>query len=234
MGRLGVTYLDVEGAITVLQGQNRAATVDNIREVLGTGSKSTIARLLREWKAQRGLSFSDTAILPNDLLTIVKELWSRIQGKAEQEIREYQQESDAKLTAVEQELNRYKAMEKQWQAKHHELEEKHHQQIAQNKQLNSELIAEQQSNAKLTSRLESLQTAKDEANSENNRLHQLLQHMQQNLEHYQAAAQKLREEQTLSLEKQRIDYEQRIVALQNRVEENIQDKLYFYVQHFGR
>jgi chromosome segregation ATPase len=154
-----------------------------------------------------------------------------VQGKAETEIRAYQEEADTKLVTVQQELNRYKSQEKQWQAMQYELEERCHQQIAQNKQLNSEFIAEQQINAKLTSRIESLQAAKDEANKENDRLHKLLQHIQQNLEHYQTAAQKLREEQTILLEKQRAEYEQRVVDLQNRVEKNIQDKLYCQAQY---
>jgi len=41
MGRIGITYQDVAKAIPTLQGQQKNPTVDNIRELLGTGSKST-------------------------------------------------------------------------------------------------------------------------------------------------------------------------------------------------
>ena len=52
MARIGITYHDVTRAIATLQTLQKNPTVDHIREILGTGSKSTIARFLREWKAK--------------------------------------------------------------------------------------------------------------------------------------------------------------------------------------
>lgn len=40
-------------------------------------------------------------------------------------------------------------------------------------------------------------------------MHQLVKHLQANLEHYQTATQQLRQEQTLLQEKQRSEYEQK-------------------------
>ncbi len=53
MSRAGVTLLDVEQAVLKLQGRGKNPSVDAVREVLGTGSKSTIAQHLRDWKAQQ-------------------------------------------------------------------------------------------------------------------------------------------------------------------------------------
>ena len=52
----------------------------------------------------------------------------------------------------------------------------------------------------------------NENHTENQRLHQLLNHVQENLEHYQTSTQRLREEQLLLAEKQRTEYEQKLAA----------------------
>lgn len=75
MSRIGVTYLDIVKAIPKLQAEGKAITGDNVRAELGTGSKSTITRLVREWKQQQGLPMDDNGSLPSELLTAVKELW---------------------------------------------------------------------------------------------------------------------------------------------------------------
>jgi len=53
MGRAGVTLQEVEKAALQLQGRGKNPSVDAVREVIGTGSKSTIAQHLRDWKAQQ-------------------------------------------------------------------------------------------------------------------------------------------------------------------------------------
>ncbi len=86
--------------VTELQGKQKNPTVDNIRENLGTGSKSTIARLLREWKAKNGLQNDDDGSISSELLSIVKVLWDRLQDKADNKASEYLRESDAKVTQI--------------------------------------------------------------------------------------------------------------------------------------
>ncbi len=83
MGRIGISYQDVSTAILKLQAGGKAPTVDNIRGVLKTGSKSTIARLLREWKQKQGLLPPYDGNLPTELLTILKELWLKVQSRTE-------------------------------------------------------------------------------------------------------------------------------------------------------
>src|SRR3990172_5325162 len=51
MARGGITFIDVDKAARYLQGQGRNPTVDAIREHLGTGSRTTLAEHLRQWKA---------------------------------------------------------------------------------------------------------------------------------------------------------------------------------------
>lgn len=53
MGRSGISYLDVAQAAHELQEKGLNPTVDRVREVLGTGSKSTIVPHLKHWKSQQ-------------------------------------------------------------------------------------------------------------------------------------------------------------------------------------
>ncbi len=233
MSRIGVTYLDVANAIVKLQAQGKTPSGDNIRAELGTGSKNTIIRLLREWKQQQGLPMDDDGSLPSELLTAVKELWGRLQIKAGDAIDGYREEYDATLREIQQQLNQYKAKETEWQSKIHTLEERLYQQGEDNKRLNAVLIAEQQEKIKAVERGEALQARHQEGESEKERLHQLLKHVQANLEHYQTATQQLRLEQDIIVERQRADYEQRLLQLQQQIEVMIREKTFLEARCAG-
>lgn len=233
MSRIGVTYLDVANAIPKLQTQGKAITGDNVRAELGTGSKSTITRLLREWKQQQGLPMDDDGSLPSELLSTVKGLWQLLQAKADDTIDSHQQECDSALSAIQQQLIQYKAKDTDWQGRVHVLEEKLHQQNEENKRLNASLIAEQQEKIKARGRIETLQVRYQDSQSENERLHQLLKHVQANLEHYQAEAQKLRLEQEIIVERQRVDYEHRLLQFQQQIEVMIREKTFLEARCAG-
>lgn len=57
-----------------------------------------------------------------------------------------------------------------------------------------------------------------ENQAENTRLHQHLKHLQESLEHYQAATQSLRQEQALLIEKQKSEYDQKVSQLRSQLE----------------
>ena len=233
MARIGVNYLDVVKAIPKLQAEGKAITGDNVRAELGTGSKSTITRLLREWKQQQGLPSDDDGSLPSELLSAVKALWERLQTKADDTVDSHQRECDAIVSEIQQQLKLYKAKDNEWQGRVHALEEQLHQQNADNKRLNAAFIAEQQEKVKAMGHVESLQSRHQESQAENERLHQLLKHVQANLEHYQTATQHLRLEQEIIIEKQRADYEQRLLQLQERVELVIREKTFLEARCTG-
>ncbi len=226
MSRIGINYLDVANAIAKLQAQGKAITGDNIREVLGTGSKSTITQYLREWKQQQGLSISDSASLPTELLMAVQGLWRLLQTNANDAIDSHQQECDALSKEIQQQLNQYKAKDTEWQGRVHTLEEKLHQQTEDVKRLNALLIAEQQEKIKAVERVEALGANQQESVAEKERLHQHLKNIQANLEHYQEATQQLRLEQEIAVEKQRAGYEQRLLQLQQQVEVMTREKTF--------
>ncbi len=82
MARIGVTYNDIAKAAQAIKSRAQEPTVDRVREFLGTGSKSTIAPHLKQWRNSSG-EFKNNNGLPNDLLEIVKSLYDRVQQTAE-------------------------------------------------------------------------------------------------------------------------------------------------------
>jgi hypothetical protein len=54
MARPGINYHDVADAAQQLTGQGKNPTIEGIRAFLGTGSSSTIAPHLRDWKSKQG------------------------------------------------------------------------------------------------------------------------------------------------------------------------------------
>ena len=58
MARTGVTYIDIIKASEAIKESGHDPTVDRVREFLGTGSKSTIAPLLKKWKKKEELYFN--------------------------------------------------------------------------------------------------------------------------------------------------------------------------------
>lgn len=224
MGRIGITFQEVKKAIAQLQGKQKNPTVDSIREILGTGSKSTIARFLREWRAQHGVHSDDEARLPSDLLAIVQGLWKTLCDKADRQIEEYRQGADSKVADMQQHLIQSKQLETTLRQSVHTLEEQLHGQKEETQQLQTRLIAEEQDKIRMAERVAALEARRDENQAENQRLHQLLKHVQENLEHYQASTQKLREEQSLLVEKQQNEYDQRLSSLLAQAHTAAQEK----------
>lgn len=230
MGRIGITYQEVAKAISTLQGQQKNPTVDHIREILGTGSKSTIARFLREWKSKNGLQNDDDGALPSDLINVVKGLWGALQEKADNQSAESIKKYDEKIVQMQQQLGQYRQSQSESSAKIHALEEWNHQKTEEISALKQALNAEQHEKIKITERAINLESSRSQSQTEIERLHQLLKHVQDNLEHYQMATQQLRQEQALQIEKQRGEYEQKISQLQNQIELIFAEKTNYQAQ----
>ena len=91
MARAGVTYHDIAKAAEAIKAQGQKPTVDRVREHLGTGSKSTIAPLLKRWRTDNG-NTADIGGLPNDLVAAVKSLHEHLQQEADHRIEQAHQE----------------------------------------------------------------------------------------------------------------------------------------------
>jgi chromosome segregation ATPase len=111
MARAGILYSHVAKAAAQLAAAGKNPTVDNVREQLGgTGSKSTIAPLLKQWKAQhQGETAAAGAGLPMDLLEAVKGVYERMQADAQRQVEQARVEHLAALEAVQEQLRQCQA-----------------------------------------------------------------------------------------------------------------------------
>jgi chromosome segregation ATPase len=88
MGRPGIAFEDVASAAANLADAGNSPTVDNVRLALGgTGSKSTIAPLLKRWKAEHSaLLAAPDARLPATLLQAVRNVHEQMQAAADEQV----------------------------------------------------------------------------------------------------------------------------------------------------
>jgi len=220
MSRTGINYHDVANAAVKILGLNENPTVDRIREVLGTGSKSTIARHLKDWKAHNG-PVANTKDLPPDLVTIVTGLWEHIQSNAEETIQVAQEDSNQKIKGVETHLKEAQQKAGELQKQIHQLESTLFQQVEANKNLNQQFVETQILSSKQSGHISSLEEQVVCQKNENSNLHVLLKNIQNNVEHYQASMQQLQQEQVLAVEKQRNRFEHEISLLRKHLSEAI-------------
>ncbi|MCO1335065.1 DNA-binding protein [Microbulbifer sp. OS29] len=123
MARTGVTYLDVFEAAKAIKARGEEPTVDKVRTLLGTGSKSTIAPLLKRWKSETA-SNTDVSGLPKDLVEALKGLHQRIQKGANQQIEQVQQEFGALEAELSENLTEAQETSVKQAAQIRELEQK--------------------------------------------------------------------------------------------------------------
>ncbi|WP_444677707.1 DNA-binding protein [Halomonas sp. E19] len=99
MARSGVQYEDVQRAIEALQAKGEAPSVQKIREVLGTGSFTTISDHLREWRNRRETNReSPTPLaLPESVQRLVEGLWGKAQEEAGEALGRYREEADRQV-----------------------------------------------------------------------------------------------------------------------------------------
>ncbi len=85
MARIGVGFAAVQDAAEAVRNAGQEPTVDRVREHLGTGSKSTIGPLLKQWRALQ-TEQADISALPTVLINSVTSLHQQIQSLADQKI----------------------------------------------------------------------------------------------------------------------------------------------------
>jgi chromosome segregation ATPase len=222
MSRPGITYQEVANAAIQLQGQNDNPTVDRVREILETGSKSTIARYLKEWKSKSGQATGSD--IPGELISIVNGLWERLKTEADQKILNSQQETERDVKEIRHVLTQEQKRSTELMGNVRDLEEQLHQKSKLSNSLQQSFEEEKRTNAKLSERNDRLSQQLADQKIEAERLHQLLSHIQTNLEHYQISIQKLREEQILSIEKQKTEYEREVNSLKKEISDILRQK----------
>ena len=233
MARTGITYHDVANAIATLQGRQKNPTIDTIREELGTGSKSTIAKFMQQWKSKNGVSNTNEMGIPNELQQLIRGLWEKIQSDADVKIEKHSIEA---ATEINDAKNTVALTQQQNAILHHDIKtltEKLDHQTEVSEQLKNTINQSENEKTKLIERISMLELQNKNHKDEIDRLHQLLKNTQNNLTHYQQAIEQQRQEQTLLLEKQRGEFDLKLSQLQNQLTFTLNEKTEYQTKHEG-
>jgi DNA repair exonuclease SbcCD ATPase subunit len=106
MARTGINYLDVAKTAEKLKNKGIIPTIDRVREILGTGSKTTLAHHLKRWKTITPEEIQYQT-LPTEIIKAVKNIHEQLKAHAQQKTEElaqrFQQEIDQLLQQLKQE-----------------------------------------------------------------------------------------------------------------------------------
>ncbi|WP_445004499.1 DNA-binding protein [Halomonas mongoliensis] len=103
MARSGVQYEDVQRAIDDLLARGESPSVQKVREVLGTGSFTTISEHLREWRTRReeNRDVPPPRGMPAALQELAEALWQKAEESANAALAHYREEADGRVEAAE-------------------------------------------------------------------------------------------------------------------------------------
>lgn len=106
MARSGVLYVHVAQAAAQLVAEGHNPTIDSIRVALGgTGSKSTIAPLLKRWKSAHPGTVAQAELgLPAELVLAVKGIHEKVQAEAVVQLQQALQAHQVEVTAMQEQL----------------------------------------------------------------------------------------------------------------------------------
>lgn len=104
MARSGVQYEDVQRAIDDLLARGESPSVQKVREVLGTGSFTTISDHLREWRTRReeNRDVPPPRGMPAALQELAEGLWQKAQEGANEALAHYREEADRRIAVADE------------------------------------------------------------------------------------------------------------------------------------
>ncbi len=108
MARSGVQFEDVQRAIDVLLKRGETPGIQKIRDVLGTGSFTTISEHFREWREQRDANRAQPTWqeIPEPVEALVHSLWEQAQQHASDGLSHYREEADRLVEAAREQAQR--------------------------------------------------------------------------------------------------------------------------------
>ncbi len=121
MARAGVNFVQVSKAAEALTARGLVPTVERIRQALGTGSSSTLAPLLKQWKASQGEAVNVEG-LPGDLIEVVKSLHERVQSVADIKIEAIEAEKDRIIASLRVALSEANTLVAQFKSQQQRME----------------------------------------------------------------------------------------------------------------
>ena len=103
MARPGVEYDQVERVARQLLSKGQHPSVQKVRDILGTGSNTTIANHLKSWQVSFSKSRSPSLpeSVPEDLMIPLDDFWSTAVARAEENYDKYKEELEVKVRTAE-------------------------------------------------------------------------------------------------------------------------------------
>jgi len=187
MARAGINYIDVTKAAQVIHDNGQNPTVDRVLAHLGTGSKSTIAPLLKQWKIEQG-QVVDAVGLPDEILKAVKGIHDRLQQSAEVKIEQVMAESQTQISETKDALEAATAEIERFKQDSDQLKKRLESSKTDNIELRDQLETEHIAIARLTADNDALVSQLDQAKANINEQKQETRHIRESFEHYQIQA----------------------------------------------
>lgn len=209
MARTGVTYFDVSQAAATLSDQGREPTVDTVRALLGTGSKSTLAPLLKQWKAKyAGVVNDEKSGLPRELVATVKGLYEGMQQQTHAQIQAIQAQARTDVEQVRQIQHELDQRNRTTEAAMSQLRVEHTQVMSERDAQQLLLVDAQQACAVLQSQVEAWEQRLEDKTKEVAGLKEQLNLTQRNLEHYRESVREQRDQERREFDRQLRQHEQ--------------------------
>lgn len=213
MSRPGVTYHDVANAALALSAQGKNPTIGNIRVLTGTGSNSTIALHLRDWKEkqEKTKSFCAKDNLPEEIILTMQGLWERVLTQAEERVDAFKQDYEQTIADLSEKHSTLENDNHRWQRQHHDLSQEKKGLEADKAALEVLLRKHENEIIEFTVKHENANQQLQEKQERIEELQRLNLQVQANLEHYHEASRE-----------QRVREQQRYEQAQNQSEQAIQ------------
>ncbi len=212
-----VSYEKVEKAALKLQGQHKSVTGDNIREVLGTGSKGTITKYLRQWRDNNGVETVDESSVPSHLLKIVRDLWNRMNSDAVDKITEHKESIDKNLSDTRALLDACKMENEALKEKCDQLKNNLSQSQASHQALKTDFDDLQKNHVVLQERFSAAEKHNSEYKNEIARLHQLLKESQDQINDQHNKLIEERKHHSKTIDSLRRENESKLSSLQSEL-----------------
>lgn len=227
MARLGVTYHDVANAAHQLLMQDKQPTIELIRRHLGTGSSTTIANHLRQWRTDQAASLSlpQQENVPQEMIGMLKGLWERLSVQAGQKASEIEAKTQQEMAELKQELEKYKNNNRRWQQLFHQWQQERERLLMDKQQKEEVIETQQQEIAVLKAQLEAQAFQANEKKLHIEDLHRINQQAQANLEHYRESTREQRLLEQAQFEQQKQEMQQEIKAHKNQLMA-VKDRIY--------
>lgn len=209
MARPGIAKNEVFEAANQLVGRGLEPTIELVRGILGTGSNSTIAGFLREWRLlqAKGSGESLGEDLPHEIIGLMKGLWQRLSHQADHRAVIAQQESEKELAHLREEVEKYKVNNQKWQQMFNQWQEEKNKLSSEQLTLEQALEFAHKENTALRAKEDAFLQQLQDRDIRIDELHRLHKQAQDNLEHFRESMrhQRLADEEKQSNAMQQVE-----------------------------